>query len=102
MASFALPVRAASLGAARLKNRKATSHEPRTIEAPRLHAGAALLLFGMTFKRKRNQPVDQRREGESAGGPHLRVHADRREAGNGVHFVHVEDAAVAGEQKVDA
>src|ERR1700682_3461391 len=66
------------------------------------HARAELLLLRVTLDRERDQAIDQLRVRQPARVPHLRVHADRREPGDGVHFVQIEHLAVAGEQKVDA
>src|ERR1051326_5656800 len=67
-----------------------------------LHARAELLLFCVSFERQLDQAIEQLWIGKTARVPHLRVHADRREAGNRVDFVDVEHAAVAGEKEIDA
>ena len=41
-------------------------------------AHAALLLHRMTFDRECDQSIDERRIVDAAGGPQLRVHADRK------------------------
>ncbi len=61
------------------------------------HGGSQLLFGGVTFDRERDQAIDQLRVRQSTRFPHLRVHADRREAGDGVHFVEIQDASVARE-----
>src|SRR5206468_12967590 len=66
------------------------------------HAGSELLFLGMAFERERDEAIEQLGILEAACGPHLRVHADGREAGNRVHFVQEQHAAVAGQQEVDA
>src|SRR6187401_2136301 len=68
----------------------------------RSHARSQLLLVGVTLDGERDEAIDQRGIRETACGPHLRVHADRREAGNGVYHVEVERAAVAREEEIDA
>ena len=51
-------------------------------------ARAQPLLVGVALERERDQPIDQRRIGHAARLPHLRVHADGGEAGDGVDLVH--------------
>src|SRR5688572_27295946 len=51
-------------------------------------AGAQLLLLRVTLDGELNEAVEERGIRPAAGLPHLRIHADRREAGDGVHFVH--------------
>src|SRR5689334_5026056 len=67
-----------------------------------LHAGAELLLLAVAFEGEFDEAIDQLRVVEAARRPHLRVHADRREAGQRVELVQVDDAAVAGEEEIDA
>src|SRR6185436_5521859 len=99
-ASLSAPVSAAPAGAAD-RTRRTASPGIRAAR-PDLHARAAVLLFSMPFERERDKLVDERREREAAGRPHLRVHPDRREPGNRVHLVQIDDPRVAREQKVDA
>src|SRR5256885_5390803 len=78
-------------------------HEKSKIVARRSHAGTQLLLLGVAFDRKRDEAIEQLRIGDAACGPHLRVHADRGEAGDGVQLVEVQrSGAVVGKKKVDA
>src|SRR6266850_7193495 len=74
----------------------------RTAIARRSHARAQLLFLGVTLERERDQAIEQSGIRKAACCPHLRVHADRREPGDGVHFVEVQHLAVARKQEVDA
>ena len=56
----------------------------------------------MPFDRERDQSVDERRVIDAAGRPHLRVHADRGEPGDGVHFVDEDLVVGARDEEVDA
>src|SRR5262249_30177916 len=58
--------------------------------------------FAMLFESKLDQFVDQLAKWDAARFPHLWIHADRREAGNGVHLVEIELGALLLEQEVDA
>src|SRR5688572_11672331 len=65
-------------------------------------ARAQPLLLGMALERQRNQAIEQGRIGKAAGFPHLRIHRDSGEAGNGVHLVDEEPSAAAVEEEVHA
>ena len=54
------------------------------------HARLELLLLAMARDRERDEPFDERLIVDAARGPQLRVHADRREAGQGVDLVEIE------------
>src|SRR5260221_4732824 len=60
------------------------------------------LLLRVPFERKLDESVDQLRHGQPAVLPHLRVHADGGESGNGIDLVDVEAAGRRFEQEVDA
>src|ERR1700761_9647761 len=54
------------------------------------------------FERKLDQLVEQRRKGYPTVFPHLRIHADRREARDGVDLVDVELVRRSFEEKIHA
>src|SRR5581483_799272 len=55
-----------------------------------LDARSELLLFPMALDGQFDEAVEQARVRQAARLPQLRVHADRREAGNRVDLVHVQ------------
>ena len=76
--------------------RKLTYERIHALSAPPAPSGKfdrvfRALFFAMLVERQLNQAVDQLRIGNPRRLPHLRVHADRREAGDGIDFVQ-EDA----------
>src|ERR1051325_9776464 len=75
---------------------------PESRRPPRSHARPALLFLGVTFERQTDQAVEKRWKRQTAGGPHLGIHPDGRETGNGVDLVEIDGAGLAGHQKVDA
>src|ERR1700712_2750192 len=64
------------------------------------HAGSEMLVLRVAIDRERDQSIEQLRVRQPARFPHLRVHADRGEPGDGVHLVQIQHLAVAGEQEV--
>src|SRR5258708_4148663 len=58
--------------------------------------------FGVLFEGQGDELVDEFAEGNAAGFPELRVHADGSEAGDGVHFVEIDFAAFFLQEKIDA
>ena len=58
--------------------------------------------FGVLFEGQCDEFVDELGEGNAAGFPEFGVHADGSEAGDGVHFVEIDFAAVFFQEKIDA
>src|SRR5437867_13136736 len=61
-------------------------------------ARAQLLFLCVTLERERDQAIEQAGIRQAACRPHLRVHADRREPGDRVHFVEVPNLTVGCEE----
>src|ERR1017187_3041429 len=61
--------------------------------------GRPLLL--VTLQRQGDQPVKQRGKAHAAMLPHLRIHADRGEAGDGIDLVDIQLSGGGFEQKID-
>src|ERR1035441_2153116 len=56
----------------------------------------------MTLERQDDELVDQRAKAYGAVLPHLRIHADRGEAGDGIDLVDIQLAGGGFQQKIDA
>src|SRR5262245_37977197 len=73
---------------------EAAGPDPRPSGLERQRAPAVAALDGQV-----DEARHQRRDGQPAGLPHLRVHRNGREAGESVHLVDVEIAALAIEEE---
>src|SRR3990172_7457622 len=56
----------------------------------------------MSLEGERDQAIEQSRKGQPTRLPQLCVHANRGETRNRVDLIEIQDAAVAGEEKIDA